>query len=158
LRNAAKSKTAENQAEEDQGQPASSQPSQAPTAAEPRNTNTDETMMGRAPQSVREKTAMEKVGVMVWPSWAQRASGLLGPCLHSRAQGFTGSRVRGSRVQGPRCSGAKGPRAQMLLRLLLHARDDNNVTAAATASADAAVAATDAALAVAVVVICFLVQ
>ena len=81
-RNAAKSKTAENQAEEDQGQPASSQPSQAPTAAEPRNTNTDETMMERAPQSVREKTAMEKVGVMVWPSWAQWASGLLGPCLH----------------------------------------------------------------------------
>ena len=75
------SKPAEH-ASENQGQPTSSQPSQAPTAAEPRNTNTDETMMGRAPQSVREKTAMEKVGVMVWPSWAQRASGLLGPCLH----------------------------------------------------------------------------
>ena len=54
---------AENEeAEEDQGQPASSQPSQAPTAAEPRNTNTDETMMGR------EKTAMDKVAVMMWPS------------------------------------------------------------------------------------------
>ena len=24
---------------------------------------------------------MEKVGVMMWPSWAQRASGLLGPCI-----------------------------------------------------------------------------
>jgi hypothetical protein len=36
-----------------------------------------------------------------------------------RAQGFTGSRVHGSRVQGPRCSGAKGPRAQIPLRLLL---------------------------------------
>ena len=27
-------------------------------------------MMGRAPQSAREKTATEKVGVMMWPSWA----------------------------------------------------------------------------------------
>ena len=82
---------AENEeAEEDQGQPASSQPSQAPTAAEPRNTNTDETMMGRAQQYAREKTAMEeKVGVMMWPSWAQRASGLLGPCILEPAGPWT---------------------------------------------------------------------
>ena len=81
------SKTNESQ---DQGQTASSQPSQAPTAAEPRNTNTDETMMGRAPQSAREKTAMEeKIGVMMWPSWAQRASGLLGPCILEPAGPWT---------------------------------------------------------------------
>ena len=80
------SKTNESQ---DQGQTASSQPSQAPTAAEPRNTNTDETMMGRAPQSAREKTAMEKVGVMMWPSWVQRASGLLGPCILEPAGPWT---------------------------------------------------------------------
>ena len=79
---------------EEQGQPASSQPSQGPTAAEPRNrnerTNTDETMMGRAPQSAREKTAMEeKIGVMMWPSWAQRASGPLGPCILEPAGPWT---------------------------------------------------------------------
>ena len=82
--------TAEHESD-DQGQTTSSQPSQAPTAAEPRNTNTDETMMGRrAPQSAaREKTAMEKVGVMMWPSWAQRASGLLGPCILEPAGPWT---------------------------------------------------------------------
>ena len=53
------SKTAEHESE-DQGQTASSQPSRAPTAAEPRNTNTDETMMGRAPQSAREKNCYGK--------------------------------------------------------------------------------------------------
>ena len=84
------SNTAEHESE-DQGQTASSQPAQAPTAAEPRErTNTDETMMGRAPQSAREKTAMEeKIGVMMWPSWAQRASGLLGPCILEPAGPWT---------------------------------------------------------------------
>jgi hypothetical protein len=82
---------------EDEGQTAPSQPSQAPTtAAEPRNTNTEETMMGRrAPQSAREKTAMEEtVGVMMWPSWAQRASGgLLGPCILEPAGPWTFKRI-----------------------------------------------------------------
>ena len=45
--------------------------------------------MGRATQSAREKTAMEKVGVMMWPSWAQRASGLLGPCILEPAGPWT---------------------------------------------------------------------
>ena len=32
---------------------------------------------------------MEKVGVMMWPSWAQRASGLLGPCILEPAGPWT---------------------------------------------------------------------
>jgi hypothetical protein len=93
-----------------------------------------------AKKSVRFRIRMtwKKVGVMMWPSWVQRASGLLGPCILepagpwtqiplielwiNRAIGPTGPRAHGSkssRVQwptGPKVQGSRqgptGPKVQ----------------------------------------------